>query len=104
MYKRQTANSRLAKEFIRNLRSGIERTYEKAVESPFLYCIPSIWCSNNLTVAMMTQCHLYRQLTGDERFVEMENALLDWLFGCNPWGCSMIADLPAYGEFPDQPH
>ena len=100
----QTVNSRLAKEFIRNLRCGIERTYEKAVDSPFLYGIPSIWCSNNLTVAMMTQCRLYRQLTGDERFVEMESALLDWLFGCNPWGCSMIADLPAYGEFPDQPH
>ena len=27
-------NSRISKEFIRNMRTGIERTYEKAVESP----------------------------------------------------------------------
>ncbi len=28
-------NPRISKEFIRNMRTGIERTYEKAVESPF---------------------------------------------------------------------
>ena len=30
-------NPRISKEFIRNMRTGIERTYEKAVESPFLH-------------------------------------------------------------------
>lgn len=100
----QQTDSRLAKEFVRNLRAGIERTYEKAQDSPFLYGIPSIWCSNNLTVAMMTQCRLYRELTGDNRYLEMETSLLDWLLGCNPWGCSMIAEMPLYGEYPDQPH
>ena len=68
------------------MRTGIERTYEKAVESPFLHGIPYIWCSNNLTTAMLTQCRLYRETTGDETYAEMEAALRDWLFGCNPWG------------------
>lgn len=100
----QTQDGRLRQEFIRNLRTGIARTYEKAVQSPFLHGIPYIWCSNNLTVAMLTQCRLYRELTGDMQYQEMETALLDWLLGCNPWGSSMIVELPLSGDYPLQPH
>ena len=91
-------------EFIRNLRSGIARVYEKAQGTPFLYGIPSIWCSNNLTTAMLTQCILYRRLTGDRTYEKMEGALRDWLLGCNPWGVSMIVELPLGGEYPREPH
>ncbi len=97
-------NTRVSKEFIRNLRAGIERTYEKAKDTPFLFGIPTVWCSNNLTTAMLTQCILYRQLTGDRTYEEMEGSLRDWLFGCNPWGTSMIIELPLSGEYPHQPH
>jgi hypothetical protein len=34
----------------------------------------------------------------------MEAALRDWLFGCNPWGTSMICGLPANGNYPHYPH
>jgi len=91
-------------EFVENLRSGIEKVYARATESPFLYGIPPVWCSNNLTVAMLTQCILYRSMTGDRRFEEMEGALRDWLFGCNPWGVSMVVELPRGGVYPTQPH
>ena len=91
-------------EFVRNLRSGIARVYDRAQGSPFLYGIPNIWCSNNLTTAMLSQCILYRQLTGDRTYEEMEGALRDWLFGCNPWGVSMIVELPKGGTYPLQPH
>ena len=91
-------------EFVRNLRSGIARTYEKAVEHPFLFGIPGTWCSNNLTTAMLSQCILYRQVTGDLTYQEMEGALRDWLLGCNPWGVSMIVELPRGGNYPTQPH
>ena len=97
-------NQRLSKEFTRNMRTGIQRTYEKAVESPFLHGIPYTWCSNNLTTAMLTQCRLYRELTGDNTYEEMEAALRDWLFGCNPWGTSMVVELPLSGDYPVQPH
>lgn len=99
-----TGNQRINNEFIRNIRTGIQRTYEKATESPFLHGIPYIWCSNNLTTAMLTQCRLYRELTGDRTYEEMEAALRDWLFGCNPWGTSMIVELPLSGDYPIQPH
>lgn len=97
-------NERVKKEFVRNLRTGIERTMEKAVESPYMHGIPYIWCSNNLTTAMLTQCRLYRELTGDNTYAEMEASLRDWLFGCNPWGTSMVVELPKHGDYPIQPH
>ena len=100
----KVGDQRISKEFIRNMRTGIERTYEKAVESPFLHGIPYIWCSNNLTTAMLTQCRLYREVTGDNTYAEMEAALRDWMFGCNPWGTSMVVELPLYGDYPSQPH
>ena len=34
----------------------------------------------------------------------MEASLRDWLFGCNPWGTSMIIGLPRDGDFPTHPH
>ncbi|MBE6287585.1 MAG: cellulase [Mediterranea massiliensis] len=97
-------DKRLNKEFIRNMHAGIRRTYEKAIESPFMHGIPYIWCSNNLTTAMLTQCRLYRETTGDQTYAEMEAAMLDWLFGCNPWGTSMVVELPLHGDYPIQPH
>jgi endoglucanase len=91
-------------EFTTYLKKGIEQVYERGKKNPFLNGIPFIWCSNNLTTAMLTQCHLYAELTGDKTYLEMEAALRDWLFGCNPWGTSMIVGLPQYGDYPADPH
>ena len=95
---------KVSAEFIRNMRSGIQRVYGRGKDHPFMFGIPGIWCSNNLTTAMLTQCILYRELTGDTTYQEMEGSLRDWLLGCNPWGVSMIVELPKGGTFPTQPH
>ena len=95
---------KVSAEFIRNIRSGIQRVYERGKDHPFMFGIPGIWCSNNLTSAMLTQCILYRELTGDTTYQEMEGSLRDWLLGCNTWGASMIVELPKGGIFPTQPH
>lgn len=97
-------NAAVRKEFIRNLRTGLERVRERAAGDPFYYGVPAIWCSNNLTVALLTQCILYRELSGDNSYEEMESSLLSWLLGCNPWGTSMICELPKNGRFPQYPH
>ena len=94
----------LSQEFQRNLRTGINRTYEKALSSAYLNGLPYIWCSNNLCAAMLTQCRLYRELSGDEQYLEMETSLLDWLFGCNHWGTCMIVEFPGCKVYPTQPH
>ena len=97
-------SGKVSAEFIRNIRSGIQRVYERGKDHPFMFGIPGIWCSNNLTSAMLTQCILYRELTGDTTYQEMEGSLRDWLLGCNPWGVSMIVEMPKVGVFPTQPH
>lgn len=85
-------------------RQGIERVWTKAKENAFLRGVPFIWCSNNLTVSFATQCYWYRQLSGDRRFEELEQANFDWIFGCNPWGTSMVYGLPSWGDTPSDPH
>ncbi|MES1161301.1 MAG: glycoside hydrolase family 9 protein, partial [Bacteroidota bacterium] len=66
--------------------------------------VPFIWCSNNLTVSFAIQCYLYRTLSGDQQYAKLEQACFDWLFGCNPWGKSMVYGLPAGGNTPHHPH
>ena len=99
-------NQRLRDEFIRNIKAGLERVKARAqaTQHPFLWGVPGIWCSNNLTTALLTQCILYRQLTGDRQYMDMEAALRDWLLGCNPWGTSMIVELPRGGTYPQATH
>lgn len=85
-------------------REGIERVWRKAATNAFYRGIPFIWCSNNLTTAFAIQCYWYRTLTGDTSFNELEQANFDWLFGCNPWGTSMVYGLPGWGDTPSDPH
>ncbi|GAB3010110.1 hypothetical protein GCM10027051_09510 [Niabella terrae] len=91
-------------EYLDFMRQGIQRVVNRGRNSPFLNGVPFIWCSNNLVVGILTQMHLYRQLTGDNTYIKEEAALRDWLFGCNPWGTAMICDLPASGTAPKDPH
>ena len=85
-------------------REGITRVWNKAKQNAFYRGIPFIWCSNNLTTSFAIQCHWYKQLTGDKTFDELEQANFDWLFGCNPWGTSMVYGLPSWGDTPVDPH
>ncbi|HEX6535053.1 MAG TPA: glycoside hydrolase family 9 protein [Gemmatimonadaceae bacterium] len=84
-------------------RRGLEAVAHRA-DNGFRVGIPFIWCSNDLMVSFATQAHLYRVMTGDTRFVEYESAALDWLFGVNPWGVSMVIGLPHDGVFARDPH
>jgi len=91
-------------EVIRYYKEGIEKVWNKAKNNAFYRGIPFIWCSNNLTTSFAIQCYWYKQLTGDDQFSELEQANFDWLFGCNPWGTSMVYGLPAWGDTPVDPH
>jgi endoglucanase len=84
-------------------RDGLERVARRA-DNGFRIGVPFIWCSNNLMASFATQAHLYRRMTGDERFRELEAAALDWLFGVNPWGVSMVIGYPAAANTSRFPH
>jgi len=85
-------------------RQGIEKVWNKAKDNAFYRSVPFIWCSNNLTTSFAIQCYLYRQLSGDNTYLELEQACFDWIFGLNPWGTSMVYGLPADRDTPTDPH
>ena len=84
-------------------RRGLAAVVGRA-DNGFRIGIPFIWCSNNLMTSFATQAYLYRRMTGDTRYREYEQAALDWLFGTNPWGTSMVIGLPNDGVWARDPH
>lgn len=85
-------------------KKGIDLVQEKARKNAFNRGIPFIWCSNNLTTAFAIQCLFYEKLSGDRSYNELMQSNIDWLFGCNPWGTSMVYGWPAWGDTPVDPH
>lgn len=71
-------------------REGIERCRIASEQNPFGIGVPFIWCSNNLVVALVTQCELYERMTGDGRYREFAARHRDWLLGRNPWGVTQF--------------
>ena len=84
-------------------REGLRRVAARATNG-FRAGIPFIWCSSDLMVSFATQAMFYRRMTGDSRFRAHEQAALDWLFGTNPWGTSMVIGIPRDGVSPRDPH
>jgi hypothetical protein len=97
-------DSIIRKQFTGYMRAGLELIRERAGRDPFRIGVPFIWCSNNLVMTAVTQARMYEEISGDTLFRELEAAHRDWLFGCNPWGTSMICGLPENGDSPVQPH
>ncbi len=89
-----TKASPLQNQFLNYYKQGIEKVWNKAKTNAFYRGVPFIWCSNNLTTAFATQCYWYRTLSNNNNYQQLEQANFDWLFGCNPWGVSMVYGLP----------
>lgn len=94
----------VAEKYTEFMRKGLEHIRKRAEDCVFFNGVPLVWCSNNLLTAAITQADLYYRLTGDTTYREMEASLRDWLFGCNPWGTSMVIDFPQGGNYPLQHH
>src|SRR5688500_10503528 len=87
----------------RSYRQRLDRIARRA-HHKFGIGILFIWCLAIMMVSLSTQSRLYREMSGDARFVDMEMAALDWIFGANPWGMSMVIGIPKGGVFPRDPH
>lgn len=85
-------------------KKGMESVWKRAYKNPFYRGVPFIWVSNNLTVSFIIQALWYEELTGDTTYAELAQANIDWLFGVNPWGASMIYGFPEQGDTPKDPH
>jgi endoglucanase len=73
------------------LKGVIEKVKANAKNNAFMRGIPFVPGSNNLTVSFADQCGNYRNSCNDASFAELEQANIDWLFGCNPWGVIMVS-------------
>jgi hypothetical protein len=85
-------------------RDQIESCVKRSASNPYRIGAPFIWCSNNLTVALGTQCAFYEQMTKSARHEHFAANQRDWLLGRNPWGYSMFTEIPKGGTFPTDVH
>ena len=85
-------------------RAQIDDCVAASRANPYRIGVPFIWCSNNLMVALVTQCGLYERMTGDTQYRQFTAGHRDWLLGRNPWGYSMFTDIPAGGRSPRDVH
>ncbi|HEX2474810.1 MAG TPA: glycoside hydrolase family 9 protein [Lacipirellulaceae bacterium] len=85
-------------------REQIEHCVRLSKDNPYRIGVPFIWCSNNLMVAMVTQCALYERMTGDSHYRAFTANHRDWLLGRNPWGFSMFTEIPVGGRYPTDVH
>ncbi len=84
-------------------RDGLAAVAKKA-DNGFNMGVPFIWCSNDLITSLAVTALQYRRITGDNEFRGLEQSAIDWLFGTNPWGVSMVIGVPADGNFARDPH
>lgn len=70
----------------------------------------AVWCSKDLKTPkqflIIDAISKKVVFTGyaSKEFGQLEQANIDWLFGCNPWGTSMVYGLPRNGDTPVDPH
>ena len=100
----KVGNTETKKELISYYKEGIEYVWNRAQQNMFYRGVPFIWCSNNLTTSFAIQLAWYKELANDNQYEELAQANIDWLFGVNPWGVSMVYGLPQDGITPQDPH
>lgn len=97
-------DAQLQEELAGYYRSGLDATVARARTNVYGVGVPFIWCSNNLTTALITQALLYERMTGDTQYREHATRHRDWLLGRNPWGTTMLTGIPRGGDAPLDVH
>jgi endoglucanase len=100
----ELVDTRTKKQLANFYREQIERCVKRGEDNPYRIGVPFIWCSNNLIVALATQCMMYERMTGDTRYRQFALKQRDWLLGKNPWGISMFTGIPTDGVYPRDVH
>lgn len=86
----QIENPLIKRNYIQNIRITLQRAQIIAGENPYHIGIHFSQNSNSKIVSLHNLCQIYRDITGDITYIEMEEALNDWIYGRNPWGINMV--------------
>lgn len=100
----QIENPQIKKDYLHNIMVSLQRARLIAQDNPFNIGVNFSENSNNKIIALHNMCLIYKQLTNDHQFVDLEESLFNWIFGCNPWGISMVTGMPDTGTTPSHPH
>lgn len=100
----QFENPHIKKNYKYNIETALQRAKLTANDNPFNIGVNLSENSNNKITALHNMCFTYRLQTGDTTFINMEESLFNWIFGCNPWGISMVTGIPDNGKTPQHPH
>lgn len=83
---------------------NLSQIQKKADENPYGVGHLFIWCSNNLAAAVATQAMLFEEMTGSREYRPLMQDHVNWLLGLNPWGSSMITEIPENRDTPVDVH
>ncbi|MFK7926160.1 MAG: glycoside hydrolase family 9 protein [Bacteroidia bacterium] len=83
---------------------NLAQIQKRASENPYSVGHLFIWCSNNLAAAVSTQAMLYEMMTGSQKYRSLMQDHVNWLLGLNPWGSSMITEIPENADTPLDVH
>lgn len=83
---------------------NLQKIKEKADQNGYGVGHLFIWCSNHLAAAVATQSLLLNKMTDSKKYDDLLYNHTNWLLGLNPWGTSMITELPENKDFPEDVH
>lgn len=91
-------------EMIQYYEHNLAQIQKKADKNPYGVGHLFIWCSNNLAAAVATQAMLFEEMTGSQKYRPLMQNHVNWLLGLNPWGSSLITEIPENADTPDDVH
>ncbi len=92
------------KEMAAYYEQNLARIQARANQNPYGVGHLFIWCSNNLAAAVATQALLFEEMTGSKKYRPLMQNHVNWLLGLNPWGSSMITEIPEHTDTPVDVH
>ncbi len=83
---------------------NLEKIKAKADQNAYGVGHLFIWCSNHLATAAATQALLLNRMTNSKKYDDLVQNHTNWLLGLNPWGTSMITEVPENKDTPVDVH
>lgn len=100
----QVGTAKDKKEMAAHYEHNLARIQARANQNPYGVGHLFIWCSNNLAAAVATQALLFEEMTGSQKYRPLMQNHVNWLLGLNPWGASMITEIPENADTPVDVH
>lgn len=100
----QAGNAQDKKDAIAYYKHNLKQIQVKANKNSYGVGHLFIWCSNHLASAVATQAMLLNIMTNSNQYDNILQNHANWILGLNPWGSSMITEIPENADSPKDVH